>query len=134
MYSIKEAGYANLHMKKGCLKRITSEKRLLRFSDKTIEQIGCEIGIADTNYFTRLFRKTEGITPCEYRKNGKATILFCGRLTIFCPPSENKYCHLIECHPLLMAERLQEIGVPRLVLHLSENGASADEGKLSADK
>lgn len=49
-------------------KRITAAKQLLRFSDKTIEQISCEIGIADTNYFTRLFRKIEGITPGEYRK------------------------------------------------------------------
>ena len=49
-------------------KRITSAKRMLRFSDKTIEQIGCEVGISDTNYFTRLFRKIEGITPGEYRK------------------------------------------------------------------
>ncbi|MED9970005.1 MAG: AraC family transcriptional regulator [Ruminococcus sp.] len=49
-------------------KRITTAKQLLRFSDKTIEQVGCEIGITDTNYFTRLFRKIEGITPGEYRK------------------------------------------------------------------
>ena len=49
-------------------KRITAAKQLLRFSDKTIEQVGCEIGITDTNYFTRLFRKIEGITPGEYRK------------------------------------------------------------------
>ena len=49
-------------------KRITSAKRLLRFSDETIEQIGCEVGISDTNYFTRLFRKIEGLTPGEYRK------------------------------------------------------------------
>ncbi len=49
-------------------KRITAAKQLLRFSDKTIEQIGAEVGIPDTNYFTRLFRKIEGITPGEYRK------------------------------------------------------------------
>ena len=49
-------------------KRITTAKQLLRFSDKTIEQIGCEVGISDTNYFTRLFRKIEGMTPGEYRK------------------------------------------------------------------
>ena len=41
---------------------------MLRFTDKTIEQIGCEVGFSDTNYFTRLFRKIEGITPGEYRK------------------------------------------------------------------
>ena len=49
-------------------KRITSAKRMLRFSDKTIEQIGCAIGINDTNYFTRLFRKIEGITPGECKR------------------------------------------------------------------
>ena len=47
---------------------ITSAKQMLRFTDKTIEQIGCEVGFSDTNYFTRLFRKIEGITPGEYRK------------------------------------------------------------------
>lgn len=49
-------------------KRITAAKQLLRFSSKTIEQISSEIGIHDTNYFTRLFKKIEGITPGEYRK------------------------------------------------------------------
>ena len=49
-------------------KKITAAKQLLRFSDKSIEQIGFEIGISDTNYFTRLFKKIEGITPGEYRK------------------------------------------------------------------
>ena len=49
-------------------KRITAAKQLLRFSDKTIEQVSAEIGITDTNYFTRLFKKIEGITPGEYRK------------------------------------------------------------------
>ncbi len=48
--------------------RITAAKQLLRFSDKTIEQISAEIGISDTNYFTRLFKKIEGITPGKYRK------------------------------------------------------------------
>ena len=49
-------------------KRITAAKQLLRFSDKTIEQISAEIGISDTNYFTRLFKKIEGIPPGEYRQ------------------------------------------------------------------
>ena len=49
-------------------KRITAAKQLLRFSDKTIEQVSAEISISDTNYFTRLFKKIEGITPGEYRK------------------------------------------------------------------
>ena len=49
-------------------KKITAAKQLLRFSDKTIEQISAEIGICDNNYFTRLFKKIEGVTPGEYRK------------------------------------------------------------------
>ncbi len=38
-----------------------------------------------------------------------------------------------ERHPLRLAERLQEAGVPRLVLHLPPHGAPAHAGKLPAD-
>ena len=49
-------------------KRITHAKYLLRFSDKTIEEIGEAVGMNDANYFARTFRKVEGISPSEYRK------------------------------------------------------------------
>ena len=48
--------------------RITHSKHLLRFSDFTIEEIALLCGIPDANYFTRIFKKWEGITPGEYRK------------------------------------------------------------------
>ncbi|MCD7739467.1 MAG: AraC family transcriptional regulator [Lachnospiraceae bacterium] len=48
--------------------RITRAKSLLRFSEDTIEKIGEECGIPDANYFARVFKKVEGITPGEYRK------------------------------------------------------------------
>lgn len=48
--------------------RITHAKRLLRFTDKTIEAIGSECGIDDANYFSRMFRKVEGISPGEFRR------------------------------------------------------------------
>lgn len=48
--------------------RITHAKQLLRFSDQTIEKIGQECGMSDANYFTRTFKRIEGITPGEYRK------------------------------------------------------------------
>ena len=48
--------------------RITHAKQLLRFSDLTVEKIGHECGMNDANYFTRIFKKIEGITPGEYRK------------------------------------------------------------------
>lgn len=48
--------------------RITHAKQLLRFTDYTIEKIGSECGMKDANYFTRTFKKIEGISPTEYRK------------------------------------------------------------------
>ncbi len=49
--------------------RITHAKRLLRFSDLSIEQIGSTCGMDDANYFSRVFKKVEGCTPGEYRRN-----------------------------------------------------------------
>ena len=48
--------------------RITHAKQLLRFSDLSIEKVGQECGMNDANYFSRMFKKVEGITPGEYRK------------------------------------------------------------------
>ncbi len=49
--------------------RITKAKSLLRFTDKSIEMISAEVGIADSNYFTRAFKKVEGVPPSEYRRS-----------------------------------------------------------------
>ncbi len=40
----------------------------LRFTDLPIEKIGQECGMSDANYFSRVFKKTEGVAPGEYRK------------------------------------------------------------------
>lgn len=48
--------------------RITHAKQLLRFTDKSIEEIGIECGIGDGNYFSRMFKKVEGVPPGEFRK------------------------------------------------------------------
>ena len=48
--------------------RITHAKQLLRFTGKSIEQIGKECGIQDANYFSRTFKKVEGVTPGEFRR------------------------------------------------------------------
>ncbi|PKM58221.1 MAG: hypothetical protein CVU98_02025 [Firmicutes bacterium HGW-Firmicutes-3] len=42
-------------------------KRLLKNSLLSIKEIGYEIGYVDSNYFTRVFKKYEGMTPTEYR-------------------------------------------------------------------
>ncbi len=48
--------------------RITQSKRLLRFTDRSIEAVAQECGLNDANYFSRLFKKVEGTTPGEYRR------------------------------------------------------------------
>lgn len=48
--------------------RITKAKQALRFSDSSIESISSSCGFESANYFTRTFKRTEGITPCDYRK------------------------------------------------------------------
>ncbi|SFJ79288.1 AraC-type DNA-binding protein [Paenibacillus sp. UNC496MF] len=43
-------------------------RRLLRESDLTAERIGELVGYADLHYFSRVFRKLEGVSPRAYRK------------------------------------------------------------------
>lgn len=52
-------------------RRITQAKNLLRFTDMTVDEISAAIGMNDANYLARRFRKIEGMSPGEYRKNGK---------------------------------------------------------------
>lgn len=49
-------------------KRISKAKELLRYKDSSIEDIAKECGIEDQNYFSRLFKKIEGISPKDYKK------------------------------------------------------------------
>lgn len=51
--------------------RVTHAKRLLRFTDKSVEQVGLECGIYPLYYFSRMFKQTEGISPTEYRLRWK---------------------------------------------------------------
>ena len=49
-------------------KRITRAKQMLRFTDMTLEEIAIAVGMNGGNYFSRMFKKIEGISPREYRK------------------------------------------------------------------
>lgn len=49
-------------------KRITHAKHLLRFTNRTIESVGIECGMEQPHYFSRIFKKVEGITPSQYRE------------------------------------------------------------------
>ncbi len=48
--------------------RITEAKHCLRFSDESVENIGYNCGLGAPHYFSRTFKKVEGIAPVEFRK------------------------------------------------------------------
>ena len=48
--------------------RITEAKKLLRFTNQTMDSIAVSVGINGAAYFSRLFKKVEGLSPNEYRR------------------------------------------------------------------
>ena len=50
------------------LVRIEESKKALKNTTKSINQIAEDVGFSDANYFIRVFRKEEGVTPSKYRK------------------------------------------------------------------
>ncbi len=49
-------------------RRITLAKKLLRFSDYTLEEIAQNCGFYDASYLNRQFKKSEGISASDFRK------------------------------------------------------------------
>ncbi|RYE23434.1 MAG: AraC family transcriptional regulator [Sphingobacteriales bacterium] len=47
---------------------VLEAKVLLYQTDLSISQVANDVGIADQSYFSRLFKKYEGITPVQFRK------------------------------------------------------------------
>ena len=52
-------------------KRIEKAKKLLSDTDIPVYLISDKCGIPDYNYFTKVFKKHEGITPSEYKKKNR---------------------------------------------------------------
>jgi len=52
-------------------KRIDKAKTLLTATTMTIYEIGESVGIGDTQYFNKQFRKVSGISPSLYRKENQ---------------------------------------------------------------
>lgn len=47
--------------------RMNKAKELLRCTGKRSSEIGQEVGYKDSHYFSHVFRKTQGMTPTQYR-------------------------------------------------------------------
>ncbi|MBQ6175234.1 MAG: helix-turn-helix domain-containing protein [Clostridia bacterium] len=52
--------------------RIERAKELLRTTNMRLSDIAMEIGYNEPNYFSHVFRKTEGVTPKEYRRDSQS--------------------------------------------------------------
>lgn len=52
-------------------KRMEKAKRLLRSTDKSAGEVAAEVGYKDPHYFSFVFKKTQGMSPREYRSGKK---------------------------------------------------------------
>lgn len=52
-------------------RKLTEAKNLIMHSNKTIAEIGFELGYNEKAYFTKVFKKKAGITPSEFRNEMK---------------------------------------------------------------
>jgi AraC-like DNA-binding protein len=48
--------------------RVSRAGKLLQISDLSISEVAQRSGYEDVNYFSRIFKKTEGVSPSAYRK------------------------------------------------------------------
>ena len=48
---------------------ILEAKRDLKFTTKSVKEIALDLGFEDPGYFTRLFKKAEGISPLSYKES-----------------------------------------------------------------
>jgi len=55
-------------------RKLIEAKNLLLTTDKTIAEIGFELGYQDKSYFTSVFKRKSGQTPSEFRKEMTAII------------------------------------------------------------
>lgn len=54
--------------------RIDSARALLEASDRSVEQIACQVGYSDASSFSRLFRERVGLSPAAYRRRFQLTV------------------------------------------------------------
>jgi AraC-like DNA-binding protein len=55
-------------------RKLTEAKRMLLYTDKTVSEIGYELGYNEKSYFTRVFHSKMEITPTRFREMSKSLI------------------------------------------------------------
>lgn len=55
-------------------RKLTEAKNLLVTTDKSVSEIGFELGYNEKSYFTAVFKKKAGMTPTEFREEMRAII------------------------------------------------------------
>lgn len=55
-------------------RKLLEAKNLLSYTDKTVSEIGFDLGYSEKAYFTNVFKKVNGITPTEFREEMKKLI------------------------------------------------------------
>ncbi|MEH7276255.1 helix-turn-helix transcriptional regulator [Neobacillus vireti] len=65
----KEKGMTISHYRN--LRRIKEAKQLILFSNLSMTDIAIMVGFSNPQYFSKLFKEEEGITPVEYKKKTK---------------------------------------------------------------
>jgi len=55
-------------------RKLIEAKRMLLYSDKTVSEIGYELGYNEKSYFTRVFHTKMDVTPSRFREMTRAII------------------------------------------------------------
>ncbi len=55
-------------------RKLTEAKNLLITTDKTVSEIGFELGYNEKSYFSNVFKKKSGLTPTEFREEMRKII------------------------------------------------------------
>jgi len=56
------------------IRKLVEAKRMLLHTNKTVSEIGFELGYNEKSYFTRVFRNKLSVTPTEFREMTRTLI------------------------------------------------------------
>lgn len=57
-------------------RRLTAARELLTSTSLNVKQVAYQVGITDPLYFSRLFRREEGCSPCQFQRQHRSAMQF----------------------------------------------------------